>query len=346
MKQEEVNNNNTGNNSSNSNPMMSIESVCVELSNVYQVLSKCNDVIKSEEEVSAILPYCSDLLSEMYQMVQQAAASQQQQQQQLPEAELWWDSSPENVAYSECDTMYEEDQGQDCDQSSSLSVLSSDFSSDSKTSYGDSEAEEQQLIQEIYIDGMVEAISAAAPNNIFDAKKSVRKRKKRIMMTVPRVFRQLWRNCHTIFNPAPVNPKRSVKILSPTVDWTKVNGRFLSNLPKPELFPVLGCSEDPKFYQESYYQYDNRPTMTKPAKHDSPYPFGKRYGHMTQFGVVSLSSSVGDLSVPYQGYIYDQDLGWVIHAENPWVKDKKMDRENEKMRPKKMKMKSPRRRLR
>ena len=109
MKQEEVNNNNSSTrNHSNNNPVMSIESVCRELSSVCQVMSQCNDVIKSMEDVAAILPYCSDLLSEMNEMVRYAADTQHQQQQQHmqhDEAELWWDSSPENVAYSECDTV-------------------------------------------------------------------------------------------------------------------------------------------------------------------------------------------------------------------------------------------------
>ena len=309
---EGTNDNNNNANSSNSNPMMSIQSVCVELSHVYQVLSKCNDVIKSQAEVSAILPYCSDLLSELYQMVQQAAASQQQQQQQqqVPEAELWWDSSPENVAYSECDTMYDVD----CGQSSSLSVSSSDFISDSNTSYVDSEAEEQQLVQEIYIDGMVEAINTAAPNNIFDARKSLRKRRKKIMTTfVPKMFRSVYKYFDTILAPAPAH---KVKVINPTIDWSRVNKRFLDNLPKEREFPIHGCSEDPKFYEESEMTMScGRMKIASKHSHD-PYPFGSDFGYMTQFGVISIENSVGDLNVPVNGHILNNGH-WVLHAQYP-----------------------------
>lgn len=43
---------------------------------------------------------------------------------------------------------------------------------------------------------------------------------------------------------------------------------------------------------------------------------------MTQYGVVPVESSVGDLSAPIQGWCYDQYQGWVLYADNPWMKDK------------------------
>ena len=73
-----------------------------------------------------------------------------------------------------------------------------------------------------------------------------------------------------------------------------------------------------------------------------PYPFGKRYGYMTQFGVVS-SSAVGDLSAPIQGYIWEPGSGWVLYADNPWMKNKQRDKEKMprklKITPKNLKVK-------
>ena len=77
--------------------------------------------------------------------------------------------------------------------------------------------------------------------------------------------------------------------------------------------------------------------MTKPAKHDTPFPFGERLGYMTQFGVVS-KAAVGDLSAPIQGYIWEPGYGWVLYAENPWMKDKQEGTDKEKKFPMKMKM--------
>ena len=168
------------------------------------------------------------------------------------------------------------------------------------------------------------------------------------MRCVPRVFLTMWRHSEEMFTSPPA-PVLSGQVLSPIVNWGKVNGKFFNNLPKPALYPVLGCSPDPKFYKEHYWRSDNGPTMTTPAKHDDPYPFGKKYGFMTQFGVESYSSSVGDLSAPIQGYMFDHEMGcWVSETENPWTKDKLKgrDKENMMMKNKKMKMrKIPGRRL-
>ena len=59
-----------------------MEAFVVKMSNVKEVLSQCQMFIKSVEfsEAKQILPYCSDILSEMYNLVQSVSAVQQQQQ--------------------------------------------------------------------------------------------------------------------------------------------------------------------------------------------------------------------------------------------------------------------------
>ena len=336
-----INNNVNSSNYNINNIIKNDLSLSQVLSEVSQMLSVCRSVQCSESsDVTHCLPILDTILSEISGLVS-VVQDQRLQQQELPASndEMMWDSEHDFLVYSEVSA-----------SCSDVSVTSSDvsFSSDSNTSYVDSEAEERQLMQEIFVGNMLEAISRAAPNSVFNREKSERKRKKKLMNRfVPRVFQCMWRYWEAIFTPHTPATTQPDNIIRPTVNWEKVNGRFFNNLPKPEQFPVLGCSQDPTFYQESYRQYDNRPTMTIPAKHDTPYPFGQKSGYMTQFGVVSLSSSVGDLSIPFQGYIYDKDQGWVIHANNPWMKDKKMKEMMKpmKMMSQKMKMKSPRRRL-
>ena len=119
-------------------------------------MSECGHNVKSSdaEELQQCLPMLNDILSEIANMVM---LTQQQQQQPLQQdEELVWDSSHDYTVYS--------------DVSSYCS--SSDISSDSDTSYVESEAEEKQLMEEIFIGGMVEAIEKAAPGCIFNAIKS------------------------------------------------------------------------------------------------------------------------------------------------------------------------------
>ena len=308
------------------------------LTEVSQILSVCRSVQSTKSsDVTSSLPILDVILSEISCLVSIAQQQQNQQQQlqiQTSEDELLWDSDHDFYVYS--------------DISSVKSVSTSDISTDSNTSYVDSEVEEKQLMQEIFIGGMVEAINIAAPGSVFDARKSERKRRKKLMRRmVPRVFQTMWRYCEELLTP-PTPAVKSDHVIRPTVNWDKVNGRFLNNLPKPEAFPVMGCSPDPTFYQEQVEVMPSGNHLKRPSKFDSSlFPFGQGMGYMTQFGPVSISSSVGDLSIPMQGYIYDQYLGWCIYADNPWKKDKQKERTKEKMMPLKMKMRrSPRRRLR
>ena len=95
-------------NSSNYNNIkMFNESVCQKMSQVSHGLSEVRQIVSSMpgEDLSSILPYCDIMLSEMNFLVQCAAAAQQQQQldQQHTNEQLWWDSSPEQVAYCDSD---------------------------------------------------------------------------------------------------------------------------------------------------------------------------------------------------------------------------------------------------
>ena len=111
----------------------------------------------------------------------------------------------------------------------------------------------------------------------------------------------------------------------PVVDWTKVSERSLGNLPKPQMFPKLGCSSDPKIYEERYHDRGAHGKIKVGSIHEEDkYPFGLEYGYMTDLGVISTNR--GDhMEDPYQnivhGHVWSPDLGyWVIHAR--YLKDK------------------------
>ena len=95
----------------------------------------------------------------------------------------------------------------------------------------------------------------------------------------------------------------------PTIDFTKVNIRSIANVPKPQEYPILGCSDDENFYhklsrgegEESHKQF---------YKFNRYGPFGVAYGYRTNLGIVPVPDE------PVHGYIW-QDDGWVLCAVHP-----------------------------
>ena len=105
------------------------------------------------------------------------------------------------------------------------------------------------------------------------------------------------------------------KPLKYTIDLTKVNQFFLRNIPKPEYFPILGCSNDPEFYSDERIKtdivdyYGNRQTL--PPRHKQKAPFGSLYGYKTDVGIIP---------VPNQsifGHVWKgrDGEGWVLQAQ-------------------------------
>ena len=105
------------------------------------------------------------------------------------------------------------------------------------------------------------------------------------------------------------------KALEYTIDLTKVNQFFLRNIPKPEYFPIFGCSDDPEFYSDERIKtdivdyYGNRQTL--PPRHKQKAPFGSLYGYKTDVGIIP---------VPNQsifGHVWKgrDGEGWVLQAQ-------------------------------
>ena len=117
------------------------------------------------------------------------------------------------------------------------------------------------------------------------------------MMKVPKELRSIWQYCEQIFCQAPgpgtqqLNTQKSI-----SVNWSQVNFRAFSNLPKPQDIPLHGCHKDPNNYR---------------SWHESSYPFGSVPGFKTSLGIICCDA----ITEPIHGFIYNKEMGgWVIHA--------------------------------
>ena len=176
------------------------------------------------------------------------------------------------------------------------------------------------------ISSLLTFISRIAPGDVFSASKSVRRRKRRMMKAIHPVLRCLFKHSLDLFTQAPSpGPVPYQRPPVPVVDWTRVNERSLGNLPKPQMFPKLGCSDDPNIYADRIHDHGAHGRINTGTIHaKEPYPFGVDYGFMTDLGVISVNK--GDhMEDPYQhviqGHVWSRELHrWVIHAK--YVKDK------------------------
>ena len=197
--------------------------------------------------------------------------------------------------------------------------MTSSMTSDSNTTvewiYYDDYVEVEDLTTKL-----IKFINIAAPGAVYSMSKSRRRRRKRKMKAVHPELRILFQHCEELFSPSPAAPVPVSRPPVPLVDWSRVNSRSLGNLPQPKMFPKLGCSNDPVFYEPVI---DNNPIVriTHPAPHKKPFPFGGEFGLMTDVGVISTNK--GDqMEDPYNhiihGHVWSRDqCCWVIHARFP-----------------------------
>ena len=118
----------------------------------------------------------------------------------------------------------------------------------------------------------------------------------------------------------------SAQVSPPIVDFRALGfgPRFL---PRPELFPVQGCSQDPAVYlckdglncrasgrhYSSYTRWlDGQPSWHKGPAHSDPSPFGTLPGLETDFGITDVPESLF-------GWKYDSGTGrttkWIMTSE-------------------------------
>ena len=199
----------------------------------------------------------------------------------------------------------------------------------SEWGYSDSEQDIRELEDEIFFESILQVLDTIAPNDVFNRRKSERKRrkkvKKRLKAAVANHLFPMWQNADNLVAPKENVNKPTVEVVSPypVIDMSKVNKRFLSNLPTPERFPVLGCSQDPKFYEPRYEDDGSRrqPLQLVSSYEKEKYPFGCDFGFMTNLGIIDWSSREGAV----HGYIWT-GYSWVLHAQRP------QDRERDKQK--------------
>ena len=103
---------------------------------------------------------------------------------------------------------------------------------------------------------------------------------------------------------APLATYKPVKEVEyPQVDLNHLNSHFIKNIPKPCLYPILGCSDDPEFYA----RVDHRREIQNFFKE---FPRGSEYGYSTNLGIVAVPDQ------PIFGYIWSGGE-FMIQAATP-----------------------------
>ena len=195
-----------------------------------------------------------------------------------------------------------------------------DVTSSSSVDYVDSSPVSQPQASSTIIDDLISFVGAAAPAGVYNAAKARRRRKRRCDKAVVPYFRAIWRNVDAILNTPARTTQPSPTQSSPyVVDFSNVNGRYYNNLPKAEWFPILGCSQDPEFYDEKTLKKTEVRNQCAyrvrcyfyggPNKLDYSLVHGTALGYMTDVGVVPVPQDV-----TFQGFTYTVEQGWVLKA--------------------------------
>ena len=164
-------------------------------------------------------------------------------------------------------------------------------------------------------------ISSNFPNNVFTQEKSNQIKQERLNELVFIDFQQMWNNVDDLFvqnpddTPICTTTSPTPEIVFKSIDFSKVNVRNMSNIPKPVNYPILGVSNDPDFYTKivktDYFDYyGNQRTFESSFKMKAP--FGSLYGYQTNEGIVPVPTN------PVNGHVWSHQLhNWVLHAVHP-----------------------------
>ena len=107
----------------------------------------------------------------------------------------------------------------------------------------------------------------------------------------------------------------SGKVMIPKIDFSKVKPHLHRNLPKPGLYSVHSCSQDPDFYHKAteYTNYDRG----RWPKFQCTSPFGLKAAFETNLGLVAVPEE------PIGGYIYKSGGGdstiWQLFADAIYI---------------------------
>ena len=172
---------------------------------------------------------------------------------------------------------------------------------------------------------LLRTIHRTAPKSVYNVRKAeilrMERSEIRIANVVPGEFRSIWDSAEIENEVEEVN-KVPVPDQYPTLDWTKVNSRFINNIPKPVKYPIQSCSLDPAIYEcreritKTHQGGDVFTNMEKlQPKFETYDPFGMEWGYRTNAGIISVSNVI------HYGYVWD-DGNWILHAEPPRIQKK------------------------
>ena len=294
--------------------MMSDSCQQLSLSDVNEFLSNFSLNLSNGvcmEASSNILSDIGCILSEIHTIVKLVGYdnfSNQLQHQQQEQQEFWWDESNDFDVYqdsndqssvfsfSECEIGSIPDT-QSISSESGLSSSSSSVSTDSNTvsTIGYADDEMQLLEDEIFIDTILDLCDTIAPNSVFSVKRSKRRRHRKMRRKVHHELRSIWSHSSAIVTPVEAVP--IIEPRYPFVDWSKVNKRFVDNVPPPIMIPVQGCSQVPDVSKSPEYI-------------NTKYPYGSKAGYKTNLGVIPVPSEL-----VAHGHVWVNGEGWVLHAQ-------------------------------
>ena len=240
--------------------------------------------------------------------------------------DLWWDNTHQSLLdvfedvdndQSDSDCSYQKSclTSQDYSVTSSCSSFPSlDISSDSNstTSLSNLDGEMRKLEDEIFIDSMLNFIDTVAPKSKFNKQKSKRRRMKKMKKLIHPHLRTMWSNSNAIVSQSPPTPVSTSTPRYPIIDWSKVNEKFIKNIPRPQRFPLHGCLNIHDVENEDY------------SCGIAPHGYG--IGYLTNLGIIA---PLNDNQIVH-GYM-STDAGWILHAQYP--KEKKKTREKREKEP-------------
>ena len=164
-----------------------------------------------------------------------------------------------------------------------------------------------------FLAAITRAIGKVAPksvySNVMGEKMKKERDERKVANIVPEVLRSMWETAESLWIESE-EVRVTIPDPYPTLDWSKVNKRFISNIPSPTMIPKHGCAVDPAFYEYTSRFITGNAENTKPKFQTERYPFGSEYGYRTNLGIISVSSTV------HHGYVWNEDC-WTLHAQLP-----------------------------
>ena len=278
--------------------------VSIVLNECHKLVSQLSLIVLEEgedcQEVPEEVKVCREVLEEEVKVCQST---------QLPMSEIyndyWWDDSVSKLSQFSAESysllsppVYTDPLLTQLSESNqSESIMSSPAENHQSTSQ--TNANDDKLI-----DDVLSVISWSSPNDVYNNKW----REKRLDNVVDLEFREMWRNSLKIFfdqdEVVPVLSPPPPVTRYPTIDLTNVDSRRIAHVPKPQSCAVLGCSDDPNFYERISWDVPG-------CNYWRPQPHGSKHGYVTVMGVVTPPTT------PVHGYVWSDTDGWVLNAVKP-----------------------------